>query len=83
MRLTSLKTCSKWLKSSVHIDANFYEIEDHEGEAIIGNCYEEELSGVNEKNDVYRIERIVKRKEVKGKKMMLVKWLGYDIKHNS
>ena len=47
---------------------NVYEIEDLEGELIIGKFYEEELS------DVYR---------VKGKKMVLVKWLGYGSKHNS
>ena len=31
---------------------------------------------------MYCVEKIVKRKKVKGKKMVLVKWLGYDSKHN-
>ena len=60
-----------------------YEIEDLEGEPIIGKFYEEELSGVDKKDDVYRVEKVLKRKKVKGKKMVLVKWLGYDSKHNS
>ena len=62
---------------------NVYEIEDLEGEPIIGKFYEEELSGVDKKHDVYKVEKILKRKKVKGKKMALVKWLGYDSKHNS
>ena len=42
------------------------------------------MSGVNKKDDdLYRVEKILKRKKVKGKKMALVKWLGYDSKHNS
>ena len=61
-------------------DPNMYEIEDHEGEPIIGKFYEEELSRVNAKrDDTYRVEKILKRK----KGMALVKWLGYDSKHNS
>ena len=60
-----------------------YEIEDLEGEPIIGKFYEEELSGVDKKDYVYGVEEVLKRKKVKGKKMVLVKWLGYDSKHNS
>ena len=60
-----------------------YEIEDHEGEPIIGKFYEQELSAVNKKDDVYEVEKILKRKKVKGKNMVLVKWSGYDNKHNS
>ena len=50
---------------------------------IIGKFYEEECSGVKKEDDVYRVEKILKRKKVKGKNMVLVKWLGYDSKHNS
>lgn len=54
-----------------------YEIEDHEGEPIIG--YEEELSAVDKKDDVFRVEKILRRR----KGMALFKWLGYDSNHNS
>ena len=54
---------------------NVCEIENLEGEPIIGKFYEEELSTVNKKDDVYRVEKILKRKKVKGKKMILVKYL--------
>ena len=35
-------------------DPTVYELEDHEGEPIIGKFYEEELSVVNKKGDTYR-----------------------------
>ena len=57
---------------------NVHEIEDLEGEKIIGKFYKEELSGFNNLDDIYRVG-----KKVKGKKMVLVKWLCYDSKHNS
>ena len=41
-----------------------YEIEDHEGEPIIGKCYEEELSAVEKKDNTYRLEKILKKKKV-------------------
>jgi transposase InsO family protein len=62
---------------------NVYEVEDLEGEPVIGKFYEEELSGVDKKDDVYRVEKVLKSKKVRGKKMVLIKWLGYDSKHNS
>ena len=62
-------------------DPNVYEIADLLGEPITGKFYEEELSGVNSRENTQ--EKILKRKKVKGKKMVLVKWLGYDSKHNN
>ena len=64
-------------------DPNMYDIEDHEGEPITGKFYEEELSAVEKKGDIYKVEKILKRNKAKGKNMVLVKWLGYDNKHNS
>ena len=55
-------------------DPNVYELEDHEGEPIIGKFYEEELSAVNKKDNMYRIEKVLRKKNG----MALVKWLGYD-----
>ena len=53
-----------------------YELEDHEGEPIIGKFYEEELSAVNKKDNMYRIEKVLKKK----KGMALVKWLGLRVR---
>ena len=50
-----------------------------EPEPIIGKFYEEELSAVNKTDDVYRVEKILRRR----KGQALVKWTGYDSKHNS
>ena len=55
-------------------DPTVYEIEDHEGEPIIGKFYKQELSLINKKDDRYKIEKIIRKK----KGMALVKWLGYD-----
>ena len=44
-------------------DPNMYEIEDHEGEPIIGKFYEQELSAVDKKDDVYRVEKILKKEK--------------------
>ncbi|CAB4008749.1 Hypothetical predicted protein [Paramuricea clavata] len=44
-------------------DPNMDEIESHDGKPIIGKFYEEELSVVNKKDDVYRVEKILKRRK--------------------
>ena len=61
------------MKRVLRGDATVYELEDHEGEPIIGKFYEEELSTVNKKDDTYRVEKILRKKNG----MALVKWLGY------
>lgn len=58
---------------------SMYEIEDYKGEPILGKFYEEELSAVDKKDDVYKVEKNLRKR----KGMVLVKWLGYDNKHNS
>ena len=54
-------------------DPTVYEIEDHEGEPIIGKFYEE-LSALNKNDDTYRVQKILRKKNG----MALVNWLGYD-----
>ena len=65
-------------------DPNTYEMADEDDEPIIGKFYEDEMSHVNEVTEggsghVYKIEKILRKR----KGMVLVKWLGYDSKHNS
>ena len=60
-------------------DPNMYELVDVDDEPIIGKFYEEELSAVNKTDDVYRVENILRRRNGQA----LVKWAGYDSKHNS
>ena len=55
-------------------DPKVYELEDHGGEPIVRKFYEEELSAVEKKDDTYRVEKVLRKKNG----MALVKWLGYD-----
>ncbi|XP_070569265.1 uncharacterized protein [Ptychodera flava] len=59
-----------------------YRIEDLSGEEILGTFYEDELQAVND-SGVYRIEKILKTKKVKGQKYYLIKWRGYPDSFNS
>ena len=54
-----------------------YKIQDYNGEDIQGTFYEQELQKTTQ--DVYRIEKVMKRKGNKA----LVKWKGYSEEFNS
>ena len=56
-----------------------YKIKDEMGEEITGSFYEPELQKAVQ--DVYRIEKVIRRDARKGK--ALVKWSGYPEKFNS
>ena len=56
-----------------------YKLKDEETNEIIkGSWYEQELQLTKQKEGVYFIHEILKTKLVKGVKMCLVKWTGYD-----
>ena len=60
-----------------------YKLKDYDQEELDGTFYNEELQKVIKEDDVYEIEKIVKRRG-KGKNAeVLVKWLGYPTKFNS
>ena len=59
-----------------------YSIHDFKGDLIEGSFYEAALQ--NSKQDVYRIEKVVKKRTRKdGTKEALVKWKGYNNQFNS
>jgi hypothetical protein len=59
-----------------------YVLCDYTGdEEIKGSFYEKEITKVT--TDTFKIERIIKKKRVKGKNLYLVKWLGYPSSQNS
>lgn len=60
-----------------------YEIKDLNDEKIIGKFYNEELCLYDKKDDVYEIERILKRRTCKGISQILIKWKGYPDTFNS
>ena len=56
-----------------------YRVKDLNGEEIKGTLYEPEMIKYNKKDDVYKIEKIIKKQGNK----YLVKWLGYSDDFNS
>jgi hypothetical protein len=75
-----------------------YVVKDTTGEEIRGKFYHQELQkvktpSVNVRSEeeiekpldegLFKIEKIIRSKRVKGRVVHLVKWLGYSSKHNS
>lgn len=54
-----------------------YTLVDINGEEIKGSFYEYELQKVDNTEELYRIERVIRTKTTNGKKLALVKWIGY------
>ena len=54
-----------------------YLIKDLHDDVIKGSFYDAELQKTKHKN-VYLVDRILERKKVKGKRMALVHWYGYN-----
>lgn len=81
-----------WTDEIFHIDKIYYQylpymyrVRDSTGEIIKGRFYEEELQPVSITADKeYKIERIVSRRKLRGKKAeVLVKWRGYPDSANT
>ena len=57
-----------------------YNLKDMNGETIAGSFYGDELQKTNQ--EVYRIEKIIRKKKINGIEHGLIKWLGYSDKFN-
>ncbi len=57
-----------------------YKLKDLLGEEIEGSFYEEELQ--KSQQEVYRVERVIRKKKIDGIEHALVKWSGYNEKFN-
>jgi len=57
-----------------------YILKDTQGEVIAGSFYAEELQHTNQ--EVYRIEKVLRKKKIDGVEHGFVKWLGYNKKFN-
>lgn len=65
-------------------DIPIYEIKSWNNKPIIGTFYEKELQKVSvSQNDVYNIEKIIKRRVRAGQKEVLVKWQSWPSEYNS
>ena len=58
-----------------------YKIKDMNSEQIHGTFYEQELQ--KSKQEIFRIEKIIRSRVKNGKKEIFVKWHGYDKSFNS
>src|SRR3984885_3900218 len=60
-----------------------YELKDLNGQAVKGKFYEPELQKIVKEDDVYKIEKVLKKRKRAGKTEYFVKWKGYDDSFNS
>ena len=60
-----------------------YKIKDYGGEMLEGIFYEQELQKVVKKDDVYRIDSILRTRTRNDRKQYLVSWRNYPAKFNS
>ena len=58
-----------------------YRIKDHNGKIIEQRFYPEEIQKISE--NLYRIEKVLKKRKKNGKTEYFVKWLNYTEKYNS
>jgi len=57
-----------------------YKVKTLLGEEIEGSFYEQELQKSHQ--EVYRVEKVIRKKKIDGVEHALVKWSGYNEKHN-
>ena len=69
---------------SAKIDRNppVYKLKDYDGEVITGIFYEPELVKVIKKDEIFLIEKILRKRQRNGQTEYLVKWQGYPKKFN-
>ena len=60
-----------------------YKLKDDAGEILEGTFYEPELQKIIKNDDVYRVEKILRKRKRKGVVEYLVKWKGYADKFNN
>lgn len=63
---------------------HIYNLQDETNEKVEGAFYRPEIQKVvKDKNTVYRVEKILKRRTRRGIREVLVEWKGFSAKHNS
>lgn len=58
-------------------------LRDHRGEVIEGKFYGPEIQKIHNDDDVYDVEKVIRKKKKHGETWLLVKWLGYGDQFNS
>lgn len=60
-----------------------YTLKDYNDELVEGSFYREEIQPVIKKDDVYLVERVIRKKRQAGETWCFVKWKGYPTSFNS
>ena len=60
-----------------------YNLKDYQSEEIEGSFYRHEIEPIIKDDDVFMIEKIIRRQKRQGEKLMMVKWAGYPSSMNS
>ncbi|XP_062571179.1 uncharacterized protein LOC134233212 [Saccostrea cucullata] len=61
-----------------------YKLKDMMDEAILGSFYASELQKVSkDENTTWRIEKVLRKRKIRGKEEILVRWLGWPKKFDS
>ena len=64
-------------------DPPVYKLKDYDDEELKGTFYDKELQKIIKQDDVYEVEKILKKRGRGNNVQHLVKWLGYPNKFNS
>lgn len=59
-----------------------YKLKSFDGEPIYGSFYSEEMQFVDKTDNVYQVERIIKKRVINGKTQYRVKYLGFGNNYN-
>ena len=68
------------IKTTLPIPLYFLEEFDKSNE-LLGGFYAHEITPVN--SDIFRVEKVIKRRTRKGKRELFVKWKGFPERYNS
>ena len=80
----------KWTEEIFVISARYlrqgipvYKVIDYDGDPIEGSFYSSELQKVDKsRDDLFKVEKVLKRRKRNGIKEVYIKWLGYPKKFN-
>ena len=70
-------------KIKLRRDRPVYVLRDFNNETIEGVFYEEELQKITNETNIFKIDKILRKKKEKGKIKYFVSWLGYPKQFNS
>ena len=71
------------ISEQVPRDPPVYKLKDYDNEELKGTFYDKELQKIIKQDDVYEVEKILKKRGRGENVQYLVKWSGYPNKFNS